>query len=88
MGRPFTGIIIEKFHESLASPSMPADLAPKKIEGIAMLDTGAEGCSVTEEVIRKLDLQAIPGLRIQGKPDMIAADPEARRVYLGESFSV
>jgi lipopolysaccharide export system ATP-binding protein len=25
---------------------------------------------------------------IQGKPDMIAADPEARRVYLGESFSV
>jgi lipopolysaccharide export system ATP-binding protein len=25
---------------------------------------------------------------IQGKPDVIAADPEARRVYLGESFSV
>jgi lipopolysaccharide export system ATP-binding protein len=25
---------------------------------------------------------------IQGKPDMIAADPEARRVYLGDSFSV
>jgi len=25
---------------------------------------------------------------IQGKPDTIAADPEARRVYLGDSFSV
>jgi lipopolysaccharide export system ATP-binding protein len=25
---------------------------------------------------------------IQGKPDVIAADPEARRVYLGDSFSV
>jgi lipopolysaccharide export system ATP-binding protein len=25
---------------------------------------------------------------IQGKPEIIAADPEARRVYLGESFSV
>ena len=25
---------------------------------------------------------------IQGKPETIAADPEARRVYLGESFSV
>ena len=25
---------------------------------------------------------------IQGKPDVIAADPEARRVYLGESFAV
>jgi lipopolysaccharide export system ATP-binding protein len=25
---------------------------------------------------------------IQGRPDVIAADPEARRVYLGESFEV
>jgi len=25
---------------------------------------------------------------IQGKPDIITNDPEARRVYLGESFSV
>lgn len=25
---------------------------------------------------------------IQGKPDVIMADPEARRVYLGESFSI
>ena len=25
---------------------------------------------------------------IQGKPETIAADPEARRVYLGDSFSV
>ncbi len=25
---------------------------------------------------------------IQGRPETIAADPEARRVYLGESFSV
>ena len=25
---------------------------------------------------------------IQGKPDVITADPEARRVYLGETFSV
>ena len=25
---------------------------------------------------------------IQGKPDVIAADPEARRVYLGDTFEV
>jgi lipopolysaccharide export system ATP-binding protein len=25
---------------------------------------------------------------IQGKPEVIAADPEARRVYLGDSFAV
>jgi lipopolysaccharide export system ATP-binding protein len=25
---------------------------------------------------------------IQGKPEIIAADPEARRVYLGETFAV
>ena len=25
---------------------------------------------------------------IQGKPEVIAADPEAKRVYLGESFAV
>ena len=25
---------------------------------------------------------------VQGKPEIIAADPEARRVYLGESFAV
>jgi lipopolysaccharide export system ATP-binding protein len=25
---------------------------------------------------------------IQGKPEIIAADPEARRVYLGDTFEV
>ena len=25
---------------------------------------------------------------IQGKPDVIVADPEARRVYLGDTFEV
>ena len=73
-GRQKTASSNKKFHPAARSPKRKGGPVPGTPSPLSLVD--------------RAYLIHDGRVMIQGKPEIITNDPEARRVYLGESFSV
>jgi lipopolysaccharide export system ATP-binding protein len=81
LDEPFAGV------DPIAVSDVKALVRQLTTRGIGVLITD-HSVRETLSLVDRAYLIHDGSVMIQGKPEIIAADPEARRVYLGESFSV